>query len=290
MNSESKSLDSIDIFAVVRKLWGGRVALVISLFVSLGATGLLYLILPPVYEASITLQTVDRLGGARRISPQLGGLASLAGINLGSGGAPEQVEAIETLRSRELIVDFIAENDLLIELFASKWNADNGSWDVSSDKVPTLWDGQKLFFKKILTVEESIDTSLVSLRIEWRDPEIAVAWAHEIVRRANEKLRARAQKDAERNLIFLREQMQSTEVAELRSSIADMIKIEMETAMLADVSDEYAFRTLDPAMVPDLDDVVRPRLFIMLGFGAVLGLLVGSCFVLLQSVASGIDD
>lgn len=45
--------------------------------------------------------------------------------------------------------------------------------------------------------------------------------------------------------------------------------------MLANVRDEYAFKVIDPAVMPEYRDIVRPRRALMLALGLVMGSLFG---------------
>jgi uncharacterized protein involved in exopolysaccharide biosynthesis len=49
--------------------------------------------------------------------------------------------------------------------------------------------------------------------------------------------------------------------------------------MVANVTHEYAFRVVDKAMPPDIDDPVRPRKLMLLLAGPFVGLVAGVFFV-----------
>ena len=50
--------------------------------------------------------------------------------------------------------------------------------------------------------------------------------------------------------------------------------------MLTNVSHEYAFRAVDPAMAPDRDDVTKPKRLMVLAAGPIAGLLLAIMTVL----------
>jgi uncharacterized protein involved in exopolysaccharide biosynthesis len=54
-----------------------------------------------------------------------------------------------------------------------------------------------------------------------------------------------------------------------------LMEAEINRRMLANVTQEYAFRIVDRALVPDKADIVRPRKTVLLIGGPVLGLVVG---------------
>jgi hypothetical protein len=72
------------------------------------------------YRAEVLLAPADEKDSAS-LGGQLGGLAALAGVRVGSGG--ESAEAIAVLRSREFAREFIEDFDLLTVFFADEWDA-----------------------------------------------------------------------------------------------------------------------------------------------------------------------
>lgn len=231
-------------------------------------------LLPPVYRAEVLLAPVsdDQSGAAAGLTSQLGGIASLAGISLGgSGGGKDEFIAI--LQSRVLSDFFVRENNLLPILFEDDWDAAAGKWK-SSDPVdvPTLWDAFKLMDKKVRQIVIDKKTGLVTLSIEWRDPELAAQWAEGLVKRANAYLRQQAVRHAENNLAYLQDQARKTTSVELQQAIYRLMEAEVKKSMLANVNEEYAFKVLDPAVVPE--EKLRPKRGLIVVFGALFGLLV----------------
>lgn len=101
---------------------------------------------PNIYQASVLLAPTQDEGGVSGISGQLGGLASLAGINLGGGGDNQTVMAKAVLQSYAFLSDFIDRHELIIPLMATEaWMGRNkrGSSTVSST-TPTAANGLKM--------------------------------------------------------------------------------------------------------------------------------------------------
>lgn len=103
----------------------------------------------PEYRATIILAPANTggsgLGGALSSSlGQLGGIASMVGLNVGSS-EPGTEEAIAVLRSRQFTESFISDKGLLPQLFPSMWDRKTSAWKVSAEKQPTLGRGYKVF-------------------------------------------------------------------------------------------------------------------------------------------------
>ncbi len=71
----------------------------------------------------------DGAGGLAKLAGQFGGLASLAGVNIGGSGESKTDVAIELLSSRYFLQSFIEEHDLIVPLLAVT------KWDEQSDKL-----------------------------------------------------------------------------------------------------------------------------------------------------------
>jgi len=208
---------------------------------------------------------------------QLGGLASLAGVALSGGGNKD--ENIEYLRSHDFAARFIEEENLLPILFAKKWDAQNGRWNVDDpEDVPTISDGVRLL-DRIRTVQEERRTGLVTLSIKWRDRELAARWANLMVERVNRDLRARAIAEAQASIDYLNSELAKTGVVELRESLYRLYENQVKTIMFAKVRSQYAFKVIDPAYVPDADRYVQPKRLPMILIGALGGLLGGFVLV-----------
>jgi LPS O-antigen subunit length determinant protein (WzzB/FepE family) len=58
------------------------------------------------------------------------------------------------------------------------------------------------------------------------------------------------------------------------------MEAQMNQRMLANVTEEYAFRVVDKALPPDVDDTIRPRKLQLVVMGAAVGLLIGFLLVI----------
>ena len=79
---------------------------------------------------------------------------------------------------------------------------------------------------------------------------------------------------------YLQEKANSTQVSDLKQLFYSMIQAHTRTTMLAEVRDDYAFKVLDPAILPRSKDspnrfkIFFWGVFIGLSFGMVLSLLL----------------
>ena len=242
--------------------------------------------MPPVYRSEVLLSPVatDNMPSTwSSLNARLGGLTSLAGINL--DGANSKDEAIAILRSRSFAEDFISSENLLPVLFSGRWDEVNNRWNVDGpDDIPTISDAYRKFDRRIRTVVESRKTGLVTLGIEWTDREVAARWANSYVERLNQFLRTKDIAEAERSIEFLNLELKKNSVLELHQGIYRLIEHQIETVMLANVREEYAFKILDPAVTADENANVRPRRGLII-FGAFVMSLILVLFVVTIRIA-----
>jgi len=272
--------DQITLDAVFAAAWRRRWLMLACVVLATGLATAAAFIMKPKYLVEVVMIPVkadDARSALSSVVGQLGGLASLAGVALSGGGNKD--ENIEYLRSHDFTARFIEEENLLPILFAKKWDAQNGRWNVEDpEDVPTISDGVRLL-DRIRTVQEERRTGLVTLSIKWRDRELAARWANLMVERVNRDLRARAIAEAQASIDYLNSELAKTGVVELRESLYRLYENQVKTIMFAKVRSQYAFKVIDPAYVPDADRFVQPRRLPMILIGALGGLLGGFVLV-----------
>lgn len=211
--------------------------------------------------ASAGERATPSLGG------QLGGLAALAGVSVGGGDTPQ---AIATLRSRELAREFIKDHGLVQVFFADQWDDERDTW-IGGDpsRWPDVRDATKYFHDNVFSLRQDRQTGLVTLAIEWKDPDVAAAWAMDLVRRANETLRKRALQDAETNVKYLQEELAQTSLLTLQESIGRLLESELQKLMLARGNEEFAFKVIDAASPPR--ERARPKRSLIVVVGTMTG-------------------
>lgn len=142
-----------------------------------------------------SLAPANEDSGVGGISGQLGGLASLAGVSLGSGRSNQTVIAKEVLRSRAFLADFINRHDLAVPLVAVEgWSHNTGKWQFNRNIYnhesgqwlrnkegkslqPTDWDLVKVFKSKHIRISENQHSGLFTLNVKSLSPEAARQWA-----------------------------------------------------------------------------------------------------------------
>jgi capsular polysaccharide biosynthesis protein len=279
----------IDLRALLATLSARRWWIVGCVLVAAVACTTTAFVMTPVYRASVVLTSAsternDANNALNSALGSLGSLASLAGLSVGGNDAATE-ESLAVLQSRQFTESFIDQKNLMPELFARQWDAKDGTWMVSAWRPqPTPARAFKYFDRHVRSVSRDKKTGLVTLQIEWRDRNESAQWANELVQRLNAEMRRRAIGKVDASLGYLQKELISTPEVGMREAIYRLIEGQIKQRMLADVTEEYAFRVVDRAMPSDADDPVRPKKPLLLIGGPFFGLVIGIALVMLIGV------
>lgn len=259
--------DEIDLLELWNTIWSQRKVIFISTFMAAVLSIIVSLLLPNYYKAEVLLAPVssgDKSQGLSSSLGGLGGLASLAGINIRSGTNVE--ESLSVLKSKRFIWGFIEQNNLMPILFENDWDKEKMKW-IAGDpaKQPSSWDAYRAFVEDgILSAELSKESGLIKLSIEWIDPALASIWANKLVSRLNNILQIQAIERSQANLIFLNAELAKHQVTEFQQTLYTLIAEEQRSAMLANTQKNFAFRVIDPAVAPDKKSKPKRSIIVIL--------------------------
>lgn len=272
LSGDEDTIDLLELWSVVCKY--KKVLLSVVLLALLLSTAIATLT-PAVYRAELIAAPAveEKGGGLSALAGQFDGLASLAGVNLSSGGG-DLNRVLATLRSRAFLVPFLKER-AVFEVVSARLTKDDLS----------VLDAYGYFVEKVIAVRKDNKTGLVTLSVEWQDPIIAAQWANELVLRLNEHQRKTAIHEAEQSIEYLNNQLKQTGVADMQQAIYRLIEAQTKSIMLANVKQEYALQVIDPAVAPE--DPIYPRVGLIISLGVILGLMLGLFLVfILHAVES----
>lgn len=290
--------DEIDLRELWGVIWRGK-WIIVGVTLIFALISVVYaLSLPNIYKSEALLAPAEENSGAglAGMTGQLGGLASLAGVNLG-GGSDKTVLAIEVLKSREFISKFIKKHELLVPLIAVK------GWDRSSDKLiidsdiydlknaswvrgpelqggePTMQEAYKVFAERFV-VTQNKKSNFVTVSVDHFSPNIAKQWVDWLVEDINVELKSRDVTEAKKSVEYLTNQLVKTSISDMRSIFYELIEEQTKIIMFAEVRYEYAFKTIDSAVAAEKKSRPnRAKIVLTICF---LGAVLGCFFVLIR--------
>jgi hypothetical protein len=294
--------DEIDLRELFQVLWEGKALIAIVTGLAALVSVVVALSLPNIYQSTTILapKMDGGTGGLSRLASQYGGLASLAGFNLGGlggNGMSKPAVALEKMKSlyffkrhlyEDLLVDLMAVeswdpltrqltyNDEIYDVASNKWLRDVGP---PRQSQPSVQEAHKAFVQ-LVSISEDKQTGLVSVSVEHKSADIAKLWVELMVSRVSEDLRSNDIREAEESIKFLETQREKTSLVSLDEIFAQLIEEQTKTIMLANVSKDYVFDVIDPPVAPELKS--KPSRTLICALGTLLGGLLGVVVVLIR--------
>lgn len=294
--------DEIDLRELFSILWKGKWSIIVTTFVFTLCSILYALSLPNIYKADALLAPTESSngGGLSKMAGQLGGLAALAGVNLGSSETSQTELAVHVMKSRKFIESFISEHELLVPVMAVKgWSEkknelviDNELYDVKKNKwlrapkglrgiKPSLQEASEVFIRDIFTIVQDKESGLYTVSVRYYSPNISKDWVNWLIEDINRVMRERTISETSQNLDYLNTQLQKTSVADMQSTFYKLIEEQTKSLMLAEVQEEFVFKILDPAISPEIKD--SPKRLIIVLLGIILGGVLSVSSVLVHN-------
>ena len=277
---EEKEMSFKDIFDAI---WINRF-LVLNLPILVGFVTIIYTLMQPnVYRAEILLASSESSSQSRSVGQS--SLAALAGISIPTMTDDKTLIAIETLKSRKFVSDFLIKHEALSALMEPKsWDQEKDILEVGEYKGSIQMATNK--FMKIFTVEKlSSRTPFVLMTIEHISPTQARDWLELMVVDLNQNLSQRDVREARESIRYLREQIKNTKVEDIKQLFYRMIESQTSKAMLAEVRPEYAFRVIDPPVAPELKHYPKRAIITLLSMlYSLIGIIILSVLLYLNNI------
>ena len=291
MHQDPQYIDIRDLF---RLIWMGKYVIIVVFSLAVVVALVLAVSLPNKYKSETKVRSAEASEKSGPLAlEQLSALGGLAGFNMSQQGSSVDL-AIAVLQSREFLVTYAREKEIVADLLAVK------SWDSISGKIlydRELYDPENALWvrevsaplkvnpgdaeiyeklKEILSVEHDPETGFVEVSITHLSPQLAYDWTRSLIERLNEEMRKKAVTQLDRSISYLTEQMEKTQIASLGETFRQILQTQIRDRMLADARPEYALETIDPPFVPQFKSGPNRALIVIVGgiIGGILGVLL----------------
>lgn len=301
LGTDNIANDEIDLRELFGVIWQGKLIVIILTTLFAVASVFYAISLPNIYKSEALLAPAEaqQQGGLGALAGQFGGLASLAGVNLGAGGGVDKTQlALEVLKSRKFISEFIQKYNILPNLMAAKaWEreantivydeelyiAEHNKWirEVKAPfkAEPSMQEAYKEF-RRIVNTNLDKDSGMITLAVEHVSPYVAQQWVKWLIQDINKSMKARDVLEANKSTEFLTQQLEQTKIADIRAVLYKLVEEQTKTIMFANVRDEYVFKTIDPALVSE--EKFKPKRALICILGTLLGCFFGVTIVLIR--------
>lgn len=288
--------DEIDLNALLHVIWNGKwlILLISSLF---AISSIIYALnLPNQYKSEATL--VSASGSSNSLSGlanQLGGLASLAGLSNNDASSDNYLLALEIIKSKSFITNFINKHKLEVVIAAAiDWDEQNKKWILDSKiynldsnewvrnkkpKQPSNLELYEILIKR-LQVSSDENSGITKIGFELFSPEKAQEWSSMIIQDINSYMKNRDVAEAQESINYLKQQLEKTPVTEMQKIFYQLIAEQTKKIMLANARDDYIFKIIDPPITPENKSAPK-RALIVIG-STMVGIFLGVLLILLR--------
>jgi len=298
LNNDSSS-EVMDLFSLFNLFWKHKL-LIIFITASFALASVLYsLSIPNTYTSKGLVAHFDNNSSGSINSSGLSSLAQFAGISVKGGSGDRSELAMEIVKSRKFIENFVQKYNLLVPLMAAN------DWDRATRKLiinPAIYDEEAKtwiskrpssvqvynHFSSILSISKSKITGFITISIEYFSPDLAKEWIDLIIADINIAMKEQDLKEAESAVSYLQDKLSITRLQSMKEVLSRVMQSQIQVVMLAEVKEEYMLQTIDPAFVPE--QKTKPnRAFICL-VGTLIGGILSLIIVLIVSFLNSLKE
>ena len=297
--------DEINLLDYWRVIWKRRKLIGYIVLATVVLTAVYSLTMTNVYQAKAVIMPVSAKGGG-------GGGGGLAALASQFGGLPgiampasaSASEIINLMKSNILRERMIEQHNLLPILFYQQWDAKRQAWKKGGGfsfslnplayismitkaigpspprratpkkdpDAPEMWDALRAL-DGILKVTNNIKENTIVITADYRDPELAAKFVEYALKTLTDFMSSEAKRVATTNRVYLEQQLGTTMDPFIRQKTYNLIAEQIETAMMAEVKENFAFKVIDPPLAPDKK--IKPKRSQMVMLSLVVALFIG---------------
>ena len=306
INIAYENEDEIDLLELAKTIWNGKKLIICIVLICTIGTAVMSLFMRNIYTAKAVLKPVTQTQTGGRISSlmnQFGGLGSLASLaGIGMPSSASSIEIVNLLKSNILKKEIIENNNLLPVLFPQQWDKKNNKWkepgislnplalvaELLSDQpktskkepgVPDTWAGIRRL-DGIVTINYNLKDDIITISADYYNPEIAAQIINYFIITLTDHMSSEAKRIANTNKEYLENQLKETKDPIVQQKIYSLIADKIETTMMAEVKEGFAFKVLDPPMAPDKKSKPKRAQMVVVAF--IVSLFLGVFVVLFK--------
>jgi capsular polysaccharide biosynthesis protein len=243
------------------------------------------LLLPHLYQSSATLKIIPSSSQTNTsnssVSGKIGGAAS---VFLGGGSAStDYVLAEKTIFSRDFFKHLISFDGILPQLkYFDSYDAESrqlvfsdeifdpetSQWllkyDPMNEEDLSYLDAYRTYRSTVSIGWTKDESEFMELTVTHPSPYVAKEFLNLIIQETKSLVRQRKYEETELSLNFLNSQLAATPMAEVRASINQIIRSQLNAQMIASVRKNYLLAPFDDAFIPDERSSPRRTLIVIL--------------------------
>jgi len=163
-------------------------------------------------------------------------------------------------------------------LYENDWDYESDTWKDPESK-PSMEDAYEDFSQRIFLNRDE-RTGIINFAIEWTDPKQAAELANDLITSVNTYLRDKEIENISNNIQYLQDELSQTSIVNAQAVVFKVIEEQTKAIMMANVTEEYAFEIIDPAVSPD--ERIKPSRRLIVMIGAMLSFLSGIILIIIK--------
>lgn len=294
MNNDSDNKE-LTIINILKLLWKDKFVIVsITLLFSVSAV-FYSLSIQNYYTSTALLASTSSDSSAQSsMLSNMGGLASLAGIQLPQSSGDKTDISITMMKSRQFFEHLVNKDPLILPSLMAPLEFDKNDnvlifdpeqYIANEDKwirgvkepyqvIPSIQESHKIFLNNF-SIKKDDQTGFVDVSFQHISPYFAEYFLTLIVDEINEITRFKDLNDSKSAISYLEEESSKNSNRNIENSINALMQAEMEKQMLSQISQYYVFEYIDKPFVPELKSGPNRAIICIVSFFA--GLLI-ACF------------
>ncbi|MDA9997910.1 Wzz/FepE/Etk N-terminal domain-containing protein [Gammaproteobacteria bacterium] len=289
----SKLHEEIDLKEIFLTIWGKKLTILFTTFISTIIFLVYSLFLPNIYSSNAILYPTDKKEALSSKIGNISSLASFAGVDIDDKSSKTD-EALKRIKSFQFFSEYFLPNINLEDIFAiEKWlpesdsvvydkkifDVQNKIWQTKNNIKPSK---QLAFlkYKEFLKVAED-DKSFVTLSISHQSPSIAKSWLEIVIKNINESMREEDIDISKKSIDFLNSSSSKTNMQSLNQAIAALQESQMQNLMFISSNEFYIFKVIDAPIAPEFK--TKPDRLIITVFGMLFGFVFSIAAILFSN-------
>jgi uncharacterized protein involved in exopolysaccharide biosynthesis len=282
--------EEIDLLRYWQIIWKRRkiIGCIVAAAVFAAIAGSLFM--TDIYQAKAVIIPVagkEAGGGGSGLAALVQQFGALPSAPLSS--STNTSEIVSLLNSNILREKVIREYNLMPILFYEKWNKELKTWKqgdtlwgmkiFKDTSAPKTWDALRMLEQIVKITRNNKDNTIV-ISADFHDPELAARIVDYYLMTLTNYMSSEVKRVAATNRKYLEEQLGSTTDPFIKQKTYNMIAEQIETGMMAEVKENFAFKVIDPPMAPDKKIKPQRRQIVLLALVISLFAGIGIALVL----------
>lgn len=250
---EEDEIDLIELFAVI---WKRKLFIIVIVFIVSLATVIGTLMMDNIYSSKAVLKpSAQDSSKLSSLMGSFGGIASLAGIDIGGSNDNIYFSMENLLNNQEFISEIVKKYKLEPEIFADDYEK------IKSDEG--FLKNYKYFVfkavKEVVSLSQDKKSNFITLGVEHKNPEFAKKLVDILMLELSEKIKANELENINEKIANFKKEIDEASDITLKTKLAEVVSSLVQSKVLSKAQKYYGFTIISEPYVPDMKDKVKPK-------------------------------